>query len=186
MHQAIQTVSRKHNLWRDKRAEAERVRVQCCFLRPQKPYRTIRDWGAQDGHLDFWHSSWTSTSDTAPELCQKSRNNHLDFHTAPELWHKFVVQCCFSPQRPYRTIRDGEPRTATSTSDTAPEPRQKSRNRLSHRRSDTSSFVQWLYGDRRTIRDGEQDGHLDFWHSSWALKRNGNDVRMITGLARYL
>ena len=44
-----------------------------------------------------------------------AQDGHLDFHTVPELWGtKFDVVLC--PQRLYciQTIRDGEPRTATS------------------------------------------------------------------------
>ena len=49
-------------------------------------------------------------------LC--SRADHLDFHTGPELWGKSVrVQCCFFPSTEtiLSTVRDGEPRTTTST-----------------------------------------------------------------------
>ena len=45
-----------------------------------------------------------------------AQNGHLDFHTAPEFCvTKDQVQCCFTSTETIRTIRDGEPRTATST-----------------------------------------------------------------------
>ena len=95
-------------------------------LRPQRPYGLgYYGRGAQDGHLDFH---------TAPELCEspvqccftsketifkdyqgrEAQDGHLDFHTAPELC-EIPVQCCFTSTETVRTIRDGEPRTATST-----------------------------------------------------------------------
>jgi len=57
-------------------------------LRPQKPYRLLyQGRGAQDGHLDV--------------------------HTAPDLWDGWrYVQCCTET---VRIIRDGNPRTSTST-----------------------------------------------------------------------
>ena len=39
----------------------DHFQVQCCFTSTEITLRTIRDRGAQDGHLDFH---------TAPELCQ--------------------------------------------------------------------------------------------------------------------
>ena len=48
---------------------------------------------------------------------QGAQVDHLDFHKAPGLWYKFVqVQRRFTSTETTRTmIRDGEPRTATST-----------------------------------------------------------------------
>ena len=40
-----------------------------------------------------------------------AQDGHLDFHTAPDL----QVQGCFTSTETIRIIRDGEPRTATST-----------------------------------------------------------------------
>ena len=42
-------------------------------------------------------------------------------HSSRALTQVRSFSVALRPQRPYRTIRDGEPRTATSTSDTAPE-----------------------------------------------------------------
>ena len=95
--------------------------VQCCFPSTETVGR-----GAQDGHLHFH---------TAPEPCvsvkfkfsvalrpqrpsiKTFRDGHLDFHTAPELCVsvKVQVQRCFTSTETVRTVRDGEPRTATST-----------------------------------------------------------------------
>ena len=44
---------------------------------------------------------------------REAQNGNLDSHTAPELCAIVQVQCCFTET--IRTIRDGEPRTATST-----------------------------------------------------------------------
>ena len=44
-----------------------------------------------------------------------AQDGHLDFHTAPELWKRLPVQCSFPSTETIRFIRDGEPRTATST-----------------------------------------------------------------------
>ena len=47
-----------------------------------------------------------------------AQDDHLDFHTPPELCIcKVQIQCCFRSTQTIRTIRDREPRTGTTTSD---------------------------------------------------------------------
>ena len=61
---------------------------------------------------------FTST-ETVGLLETGAQDGHLDSHTASELCQ---VQCCITSTETVRTIRDGEPRTATSTFiHTAPE-----------------------------------------------------------------
>ena len=48
-------------------------------------------------------------------LGRGAQDGHLDFHTVPEIFSEFRL-CCFTSTETIRTIRDGEPRTATSTS----------------------------------------------------------------------
>ena len=98
--------------------------AECCFTSTETV--GLLGTGAQDGHLD---------SHTAPELCEVqfcitstetvglletgAQDGHLDSHTASELCQ---VQCCITSTETVRIIRDGEPRTATSTFiHTAPE-----------------------------------------------------------------
>ena len=56
-------------------------------------------------------------SDHKDYLGRGTQNSHLDFHTVPELCYQIQVQvqCCFTSKATTRTIRDGEPRTTTST-----------------------------------------------------------------------
>ena len=44
---------------------------------------------------------------------RRAQDGHFDFHTAPELSH--LLQCCSTSTEAIRLIRDGEPRTASST-----------------------------------------------------------------------
>ena len=43
------------------------------------------------------------------------QDRHLDFLLVSESSMFFQVQCCFTPTQSVRTIRDGDPTTATST-----------------------------------------------------------------------
>ena len=82
----------------------------------------------------------------------------------------FQVQCCFTSTETVPTIRDGEPRTATST----------------FTQLLTSvvliSVLLHLHRDRtiRTIRDGgAQDGHLDFHTQLLSSERPYSERRLI-------
>ena len=45
-----------------------------------------------------------------------AEDGHLDFHTAMRSEDSlFKFQCCFTSTETKRTVKDGEPRTATST-----------------------------------------------------------------------
>ena len=64
------------------------------------------------------HSSWASIllyvhRDHKDYQGSGAQDVHLDFHTLSSE-HKRFVQCCFTSTETIRTIRDGEPRTATS------------------------------------------------------------------------
>ena len=100
------------------------VRAQCCFTSTET-VRTVRDWGAQDGHLDF-HTApelWGLQFNVSlrPQRPRGAQDGHLDFFTqllSSEAFSSMLV----SFQETIRTVSDGEPRTATSTfTDTAPE-----------------------------------------------------------------
>ena len=96
--------------------------VHCCFMSIET-IRTIRDG---EPRLPPWlsHSPWALVVPCSLLLYVHrdhkdyqgwgAQDCHLDFHTAPELWW-FLVHCCFMSIETIRTIRDGEPRTATLT-----------------------------------------------------------------------
>ena len=123
----------------------------------------------------------------APELCSSvllyvprnrtdslgrgTQDGHLDFHAAPELWTHTLLQCCFTSTEAVQTIsdgcpgrqtiRDGEPRTSTSTF-------------TQLRSSEHTHFFSFALRPQRPYRPlgtGSPGRPSRLSHSSWALTR---------------
>ena len=97
--QSHKTVSTNHNL-SEERGEPKRNRTEVLPLTSLTPYRR-----AKPAHI------------TSTETIRRrgDQDGHLDFHTAPELWMTNFCSVLFTSTGTVRTIRDGGPRTATST-----------------------------------------------------------------------
>ena len=94
-------------------------------LRPQRPYGLLgtRSPGRppRPSHSFCALKSWQFSSvllyvhrDRTDCSGRGAQDGHLHFHTAPELCLNFF-RCCFTSTETRRTIRDGQPRTATSS-----------------------------------------------------------------------
>ena len=109
-----------------RRSMRDYMLLKCCFRSTETV--GLLGTGTQDGHLDF-HTAPTGalrdcrllkccfrSTETIGLLGTGAQDVHLDFHTALS---SFVV---LYVHRNHRLIRDGEPRTSTSTDfHTAPE-----------------------------------------------------------------
>ena len=138
--------------------------VQCCFT---STVRTIRDGEPRTATSTFTqllNSVETMSSSSTSVLLyvhrdrtgRRAQDSYIDFHTAPELCgNEAQVQRCFtSTETESGTESPGQPPGLSHSSSAL------------WKRGSNSVLVGWVllyvHRNRRLIRDGDQDGHLDF------------------------
>ena len=104
-----------------------------------------------------WFECCCTSTETVGLLRTGARDGHLDFHTAPELWRAMACSAI--------SYGLGEREQELAQLQTSPAPiRSVGRIELTQHNTqhEYAEVLLYVHRNRRCIRDGSQDGHLDF------------------------